>query len=208
MLRSVLTVLPKSDHRPVGAAKRGGAKTQPPNASFCFVHINKCGGTSIEKALGIPKIHRTAAQWREALGADRWERMFTFALVRHPFEKVSSHYRYRVRTNQTGLGDRRLSLNDWVRLAYGERDPRYYDKPLMFAPCLEWIVDQQGEVLVDHVAKLENIAQEWTYIAAMTGGPSELRLENATERSQESLDQTSRNIILERFRPDFEAFGY
>ena len=34
-----------------------------------FIHINKCGGTSIEAALGIPKkIHDTALRRREMIG--------------------------------------------------------------------------------------------------------------------------------------------
>lgn len=61
-----------------------------------FIHINKCGGSSVEEALGIPvKIHDTAAARRRKIGARRWDRAFTFTLVRHPYSKVISHYSYR-----------------------------------------------------------------------------------------------------------------
>jgi hypothetical protein len=89
-----------------------------------FVHINKTGGSSIETALGLPFQHRTALELRSYLGERRWRERFSFAFVRNPWDKVASHYAYRVTTNQTGLGDHHLPFNEWVRLAYGDRDPR------------------------------------------------------------------------------------
>ena len=39
---------------------------------FAFIHINKCGGTSIEAALNLPKTHDTAQQRRDKIGRDHW----------------------------------------------------------------------------------------------------------------------------------------
>src|SRR5687768_13300689 len=110
-------------------------------AGFCFVHINKTGGTSIEKALGLPFQHRTAVEIRRLIGAKEWDRRFSFAFVRNPWDKVASHYHFRVKTNQTGLRDKPIPFNEWVRLAYGEQALPYYDQPKMFMPQLEWISD-------------------------------------------------------------------
>lgn len=131
---------------------------------FAFIHINKCGGTSIEAALDLPKIHDTARQRRDKIGAARWERIPSFALVRNPYAKVASHYRYRVKRNHTGLGSDSIGLNEWVHQAYGEKNPEYYDNPLMFAPCIDWITDEAREVMVDLVVRIEEIDISWHQI--------------------------------------------
>src|SRR5687768_492427 len=118
-----------------------------------FVHINKTGGTSIEQALGLRFQHKTALELRAELGRRNWERQFSFAFVRNPWDKVASHYRYRVKTNQTDLGTHTIPFDEWVRLAYGEQDAKYYDQPKMFMPQVDWISDEQGEIMVDFVGR-------------------------------------------------------
>ena len=127
---------------------------------FEFIHVNKCGGSSIEIALGIAKTHDTAAERRAAIGAEAWDAAYTFATVRNPFDRVASIYYYRVRTDQHGLADRHLGFNAWVRRTFGDKDPAYWDESAYLAPAADW-VSAGGQVIVDHVARLEDIATEW-----------------------------------------------
>ena len=179
---------------------------------FAFIHINKCGGTSIEAALDLPKRHDTARQRRDKIGAAQWQRIPSFAVVRNPYAKVSSHYRYRVKTNQTGLGSGSMGLNEWVRRAYGEKDPECYNNPLMFAPCIDWITDEAGEIMVNLVIRLEEIDIRWHQIEALIGKTAVLSKENATSRkedaTEDSLNSESIQIINNHFKKDFETFGY
>src|SRR5262245_17967825 len=121
--------------------------------SFVFIHINRTGGSSIEKALGVHLQHRTAREKREELGENFWRKKFSFTVVRNPWDKVVSHYHYRVMTNQTNLGVRSIGFNEWVKRAYGSNDPEYYNNPKMFMPQLDWIVDLDGKILVDFIAR-------------------------------------------------------
>jgi len=127
---------------------------------WAFIHINKCGGTSVEQALEIPKIHDTARQRRDRIGAERWARLTTFSIVRHPYDRAASLYRYRVKTGQTGLDTAPLSFDDWVRAAFRDADPAYRDRPLMFAPARDWLADEDGRIMVDFVGRLERIEFE------------------------------------------------
>src|SRR5438477_13059262 len=90
---------------------------------FVFIHINKTDGSSIEKALGVRHEHRTALEKRAQLGEKFWVKKFKFAVVRNPWDKVVSHYHYRVQTNQTVLGANPMGFPEWVRRAYGNQDP-------------------------------------------------------------------------------------
>jgi hypothetical protein len=181
------------------------------SGQYVFIHINKCGGTSVEAALGIPiKLHDTARLRRLKIGRRRWEQAFTFALVRHPYSRVISLYKFRVQTNQTGLGDQPVELNAWVRRAFGEKDPTYYDKPRMFAPCFDWVSDRSGRIIVDYIAKLETIEDQWPVIQERTGKTAPLPVRNASGPGLgwDVLDDEARRIIRRHFLKDFEVFGY
>ena len=178
---------------------------------YVFIHINKCGGTSVEAALGIPvKIHDSARVRRQKLGASRWDDAFTFAVVRHPYSRLISLYKYRILTNQTALGQRPIGINDWLREIYERRNPAYHDKPLMFAPCFDWVSDAGGRIIVDYLGRLETIGEDWPLIQARTGSTAVLPVRNASGAGPgwDVLEPATRSLIQQHFAKDFEVFGY
>lgn len=179
-------------------------------AEVSFVHINKTGGTSIEKALGLPFLHMTAVQLRALIGEVRWKRRFSFAFVRNPWDKVASHYRFRVKTNQTGLGDDPIPFSQWVRRAYGDRDPTYYDNPQMFMQQIEWVADEQGKILVDFIGRFERLHDDFDEVCRRIGRSATLpHVKSTGSRDYRPLyDDRSVEIITERFADDVERFRY
>jgi hypothetical protein len=177
---------------------------------FVFVHINKTGGSSIEKALGLRFEHKTALEKVEELGRSTWDARFTFSFVRSPWDKVVSHYAYRLKTNQTGLAESRMSFPDWVAAAYRDRDPRYYDIPKMFMPQVDWISGPDGSVLVDFVGRFETLATDFAKVCSTLGIKAPLPHTNASPRGpyREYYDATSREIVASAFAADLDAFGY
>lgn len=181
-------------------------------AEALFVHINKTGGSSIEKALGMPFQHRTASEFVELVGPDRWERCFTFAVVRNPWGKVYSHYRFRVKTNQTALAEGSVPFPEWVRRAYGDREARFYDQPRMFMPQTHWIRDGDGRELVDFVGRFETLSESFDEVCDRLGVEAELphlkRSPRTIEGYREAYDDEAREIVAHRFREDLDRFGY
>lgn len=175
-----------------------------------FVHINKTGGSSVEAALKLPFQHKTALELKRELGDRRWDRRFRFTIIRNPWDKVASHYSYRVQTNQTGLGTAPIPFREWVRLAYGERDPRYYDQPKMFMPQLDWITDEQGEIIVDLVGRYETLAEDFARVCAAIGRQAALpHLKKSGNRDhRRGYDSDTAEIIGRCFHKDIQAFGY
>jgi hypothetical protein len=177
---------------------------------FSFVHINKTGGSSIEKALGLPFAHLTALELREVVGAERWERRFSFGFVRNPWDRVVSHYHYRVKTNQTGLGADPIPFGEWVIRAYGERDPVYYDQPKMFQPQFLWLCDQSGREMVDFVGRFERLHEDFDEVCRRLRVEAELpHLKKSSHRPARDLySPETRALIGQLFAEDVERYGY
>ena len=178
--------------------------------NFIFVHINKTGGSSIQKALGIPFEHKTALEKIEEVGRGQWERKFTFTVIRNPWDKVVSHYSYRVQTNQTDMGAGSVGFKDWVRLAYVDKDPFCYDKPKMFMPQSDWIMNRDGQVLADRVCRFENLNEDFSCICKRLGRAASLPHIKPSDRGDYMgcYDKQTMAIVGSWFEKDIETFGY
>jgi hypothetical protein len=177
---------------------------------FAFVHINKTGGSSIERALRLPFQHRTALELRQELGPARWHRRFTFTFVRNPWDRVASHYFYRVQTDQTALGTNPLSYSEWVERAYGVHDPRYFDKPKMFMPQLDWICDEDGRQIVNFIGRFERLPEDFRIVCERIGRHAELPHEKASSNRdyRRAYTPAAADIVGRCFARDIAAFGY
>jgi len=175
-----------------------------------FIHINKTGGSSVEKALHLTFQHRTAQEKRAELGEDAWRRKFVFSVVRNPWDRVASHYFFRVKTNQTELGGGRMGFNEWVRRAYGENDPDVYDRPKMFMPQIDWIVDEEGNVIVDFIARFENLQSDFEVICRRLRVRASLpHLKSSGKGDYRGhYDNESIAVVRRWFQRDIARFGY
>ena len=179
-------------------------------ASVIFVHINKTGGSSIEKALKLPFQHRTALEILGLIGEKRWNSRFSFAFVRNPWDKVASHYHYRVKTNQTLLKDRPIPFKEWVQLTYGEQALPYYDNPKMFMPQVDWVANAEGRILVNYIGRFENLHADFRHVCDQIGWQAELPHLKQSERSsyQRYYDDETASVVGKWFKKDIAAFGY
>ncbi|MEM9062806.1 MAG: sulfotransferase family 2 domain-containing protein [Pseudomonadota bacterium] len=179
-------------------------KTRVP---FRFIHINKCAGSSIEIALGLPKTHTSAADWRGQLGAEAWADLYTFSVVRHPIDRVASLYHYRAA--QGALGEEPPSLDAWIAAVWQEQFPAYVDWPLMFAPFEDWLCED-GDLLVDFVARLETMDDGWRTISQTLGIDRPLGRFNVNRYPdwRGTIGREAMSILTDAFAPDFERYGY
>lgn len=177
---------------------------------FIFIHINKTAGSSIEKALGMRFLHMTAREKLEELGPDRWKERFSFTIVRNPWDKVVSHYHYRLKTNKTGLGEHHISFQEWVHLAYRRQDPRFHNPPKMFLPQWEWICDEKGECLVDFVGRFESLGHDFAKICRRLNRQATLPHLKKSNRGhyRDYYDDNTRDIVAQWFREDIHRFNY
>lgn len=177
---------------------------------FVFIHINKTGGTSIARALSIPPKHNTALEKIEEIGHEEWDNRFTFAVVRNPWDKVVSHYYYRIQTNQTELGTNRIRFKEWVEQVYRDKRLPYYDKPKMFMPQVNWISDTEGKVIIDHVCRFESLESDFREVCDRLGIVYNLPHLKSSRRGhyRDYYDLETQKIIADWFNQDIEKFGY
>lgn len=178
--------------------------------AYVFVHINKTAGTSITKALDIPFGHYTAQDKIFQLGRAGWDRRESFAVVRNPWDKVVSHYHYRLITGVTGLKDNPVSFPDWVRLVYRDRDPRFLNKPKFFMPQVDWMKSAEGEMAVKTVMRFESLSADFNAFCQRLGLDAQLPHVKQSKRVdfRTYYDDDSAALIAQAFAPDLEAFGY
>lgn len=175
-----------------------------------FIHINKTGGRSIEKALNLPFQHKTALEKIGEIGQQRWDQVYKFTSVRNPWDKVISHFRYRVETNWIDLKTKPIKFKEWVKLAYEDKDPFYYDIPKMFMPQLDWITDHKGKILVDFICRFENLDDDFSFVCEKLGKNVALPHINSSKHGnyREYYDDDTIEIIAKSFSRDIEKFGY
>ena len=178
--------------------------------NYLFIHIPKTGGRSVEAALGCLYEHKTARHKRREVGEVLWDNKFTFAFIRNPWDRSVSHYFYLRQTGQDHLEEQDISFENWVRLVFGEQDPRYRSKPLHFAPQTEWVSDERGNLMVDFIGYFERFEEDFQEVCRHIGVQKKLPHKNKSSRGDYRAyytDETAQ-IISDYFASDIERFGY
>lgn len=192
---------------------------------FCFVHIPKTGGTSIATAyephmlfidvmLGGTLLgehvqvsyrrrfnlhkHSGARAIAAATGRDRFDDVFSFAIVRDP-------------------ADRMVSLYRWLRgLTKGEHPLLEPARALAFAPFAEVArgnvtsqaahVKIDGKVAVSRLYRFDDIDAAWTEVCDRIGIVATLGVANASRSAPVDMTPATRAMIEEAFAEDVALY--
>lgn len=199
---------------------------------FIFVHVPKTAGSSIESAFADfsdDKIqhlynqgvllrfkHASAQQLRRRVGNAVWSQYFTFSIVRNPWDIAVSMYFYMKdiqphleRVNGAMARDRfKTMMEDSQHMEFGpwlEKNAHLLD-----LPQAGFLADNKGNILVEHIGKVENITNDFEYICKKIGVKSRLPHTNRTQHGhyQNYYTDSSRAVIAERCAQDIAQFGY
>jgi len=216
-----------------------------------FVHVPKTAGQSVEQFFmnrrgldwdadreevllgdndnrdcGTEKLaHLSAFEYVDCgfLQRDEFDRLFKFAFVRNPFERLVSEYRYRNYFQHRSFSD--FVLNRMPR-------PGWDDKYRHVMPQYEMLHDREGCLLVDFVGRFETLQRDFDEVCKRLGiEDSALPHRNPSNKKSRNLKRRVRNVLfrngendkrhytefydartkdaVERFyRKDIEAFEY
>jgi hypothetical protein len=182
-----------------------------------FVHIPKCGGTSVENQIGVFHGHRSAVYFRAA-DRELFARAFKFTLVRNPYDRLVSGFHY-LKHHSTAPLDRAWAaralggIGDFREFAEALEDRGFARRVVAwrhFVPQWYFVCDGRGAPMMDLVGRIE----DFDGFVAELGRRSALRLRNEVHRAsarrpwQDYYTPRARAAAAALYREDFRAFGY
>jgi hypothetical protein len=195
-----------------------------PHNKFAFIHIPKCGGTTIERHFKImgkgnfygdnsqingmtfsPQ-HYTYKMLNDKVNLSNY---YTFSFVRNPYDRVISEYFWN-QNKSVGKIKKSEDYKDfifWFKSFYKNINS---DHKL---PQYKFICDDEDNILVDTLGRVENFKEDFlNIIFKITKEKSESKFEKPnykTEKFRESyLTDEVVSVINEIYQKDFEIFNY
>jgi len=205
---------------------------------FWFIDIPRTSSSSIRSELGtkfgmtygkknviekeyytkqILTDHITAEKMRDILGEATWEKIFTFTIIRNPWDRVYSMYNYRKKVKNipetTNFKDyvhclEQAIIGDGVEPL--DIDFKYHGFRYGVA---EFIMGENGDVLVDHIVRYENREHDLKKIATQLNFPElgKRFIQKATPSNKHYsavYDLETKEIVQKLYKKDIEMFDY
>lgn len=207
--------------------------TQIKKNGFWFIDIPRTSSSSIKielsKEFGVTygkngifdegynsgfifKPHITAQEMKDTLGEKAWNKLYTFSIVRNPWDRMVSLYHYRQRDNYLSSD---VSFEEYVhKLDYEIRSNQWeWDYPPFYLGSSDFVSDKNGEIIVSKIGKFENREEDIKVIAGNIGSKNlgSLFLQKASPKgkhySSYYTDETQK-IIGDLFENDIRLFNY
>ncbi|HFD79851.1 MAG TPA: sulfotransferase [Gammaproteobacteria bacterium] len=203
-----------------------------------FIHIPKCGGSSIEKLIWPREKDKTEANlWmgftseygnkyqtgglqhlmakhvRQEVGEDVFDRYYKFSLVRNPYDKAVSQFEYM---------KKRPDLREFLGMSEND-DFKTYLTLIAKKVHVQWdsqykfILDDSGNALVDYVGRFENFDEDVTTILDalnmhknIFGVRKKIPHTNKSTRKhyRDYYDDESKAMLEALYKKDIAMFGY
>ena len=199
-----------------------------------FIHIPKCGGTSVEDVIWPKEQGRTEVdlwmgfvsrfenkyqtgglqhllswQVREEVGSDVFSAYYKFAFVRNPWDRIVSQFAYM---------QQRPDLMDFLGMTSGTEFKAYLElirrkEHVQWMPQHCFLLDHDGKLRVDRVGRLEDFQSDANDILERLGLAGSLKLghDNRSKRLPTShyfADAEAVEMVADIYAEDIKLLGY
>lgn len=189
-----------------------------------FIHIPKCGGTSIEKffdmmdrkllyydlnafkfdGVDFAMQHLTPKYLKQhEISSEIYHSYTKFTIVRNPYRRVVSEYMWRHKSKKNKTEP---DFYKWMRNYYKTIDNDHKLKQVDF------IYDENGNKEVDYIMRLENITTEFPKFLDFISYKEEKKLQiiNSTKSDEYKylLSDRCKEFIYDFYEEDFKMLNY
>tara|TARA_X000000950_G_C13565103_1_gene517174 strand:+ start:63 stop:626 length:564 start_codon:yes stop_codon:yes gene_type:complete len=176
---------------------------------FIFIHINKCGGTTIDELFtGKFQGHNKAFEYKKSNPTD-FNKYFKFTFVRNPWDRVVSFYHYQIKRKWDYY-----PFNETIPFDHFVKNWLIHMKKqtsLSTHPCYDWISDENDDLLIDFIGRFENLQNDFNVVCDKIGIPhQQLPHKNKSKHKSytEYYDDEAKEIVAEKYAKDIEYFDY
>lgn len=184
-----------------------------------FVHIPKCAGISIGRAMfgEYSGNHMNIATYQLIFSKSEFDAYFKFAFVRNTWDRLVSAFFF-LKKGGIAKRDREwaaANLNEFDNFedfVIGWITPENILTWEHFKPQYRYICDPHGKLQVDYVGRFERISRDFDYVCGQLGIEAKLPHLNRTSKKrkhyQSYYSTETREIVAEVYRKDIEMFNY
>ena len=185
-----------------------------------FIHINKCGGTSLKKSLRSCKnvffLEGLRADSLNHLVYTEFKDFIKFTVVRNPYDRILSCKGMLARSGQE------VSINYILDLLEDDKIP--YDAKSAFKGARSSYIkrhslpmshkhygiynESTNKLNIDYFFKLENISRDFSKIEQIVGKKLQQYHLNKSGKNKKALTATEIQRINYIYELDFKNFGY
>lgn len=182
-----------------------------------FIHIPKCAGVSVNKALygNLAGGHATYNYYTKVFNPNEISTYFKFTFVRNPWDRLVSAYFF---LKKGGFNNKDKEWFDKELSQYSTFEEfiikwlskENIEKWHHFRPQCSYICDYMGEIKVDYIGYLENINNDFEFIKNKLGLKVDLPNNNKSEHASYKKYYTleTQKIVSEIYDQDIKMFGY
>ena len=185
---------------------------------YIFIACQKTGSTSIRTILlkepdtieGL--LHRNCVKSRKLVGPEKWDKYFTFAFVRNPWDRqVSIFFQWRKEEALRYRDTKDDSFRKWIECNIGMNN----------CPCYKFIYDDSGKQLTKFIGRYENLVEDFNRVCKRLNiGP--IKLPNLLNRPEKDkihyreyyrkrngqLDLDLIDMVHDKWIKDVDYFDY
>lgn len=181
-----------------------------------FIHINKCGGTSVKHAFRnlknvyIPNNDNII----NLIDTPIWNNSTKITIVRNPYNRIKSLYGMLIRQGKVISIDDMLNIlmddsilykTDNGSLPKGKSYIKRHGLPMTHK---HYGICSDDKIIIDKIYKLENIKKDWGKIQKLINHKINLPHKNTSKSDLIKLSELQKDKIQYIYNKDFNLLGY